>query len=263
MNRHDSGLTVVMDSNYWINFEKDQDTYEEFREAKEDRGFSVTYTQANFVDMANTDQQDDLSHVITDTTDTYMAVDTYNAGEYYRDTDPTVLAHPESRRGFKSRTDGLDDTETLKYLFRNFDQSPEESAATLAQQIKDIYDEHGRGRAELCAFGTKVQRDKEAGKEDEVRLYVDFEEVHDMEFIRKMLVVEHAAQIKQGENVGTQDYVDMEICAHATFEADVFIGEEKWVDYGIIEEVCNRHPVREAPITVSSHADLLEIVSES
>lgn len=261
MHQHGSELTVVMDSNYWINFEKDRDIYLEFHEAKDKHEFSVTYTRPNFVDMANTDQQDNMSSTIADTADAYMAVDTYNAGEYYRDGNPTVLARPESRAEFNNRTAELDEKDTLKYLFRNINQRSEESAASLAQQIKKIYDKYGRSRAELCAFGTKVRRDEEAGEEDETRLYVDLEDVHDMELIRKGLVVEHAAQIKEGEKIGTQDYVDMEICAYATFEADVFVGEEKWKDQGIIEEVCNPHLGSEAPITVSSHEDLLEVVS--
>lgn len=262
MQRHSSELTVVMDSNYWINFEKDRDIYLEFHEAKDKHEFSVTYTRPNFVDMANTDQQDNMSSIIADTADAYMAVDTYNAGEYYRDENPTVLTRPESRAKFNSRTAELDEKDTLKYLFRNINQRPEESAAILAQQIKSIYDEYGRSRAELCAFGTKVRRE-EAGEEDETRLYVDIEDVHDMELIRKMLVVEHAVQIKEGEKIGTQDYVDMEICAYATFEADVFVGEEKWIDQGIIEEVCKPHSESEIPITVSSHKDLLDVVSSA
>lgn len=256
-------LTVVMDSNYWINFEDHPARCEEFREAKDRNGFSVTYTRANFVDMANTDQQDSLSPMIADTADAYMAVDTYNSGEYHRDEDPIVLARPEFRNEFQRRTAGLDDGQTLKFLFRNIDQAPEEAAATLAQQIKEVYDEHGRSRAELCAFGTKVRRDEDAGGDYEASLYVDWDAVHDMEFVRKMLVVEHAAQIQDGENVGTQDYVDMEVCAHAIFEGDVTFIEEKWADHGIIQRVCDLHQGVNPPVVVSSHGALLDALADS
>lgn len=254
MPQHVSEPTVVMDSNYWINFENHPSTSEEFKDSKTQNDFRVTYTLANFIDMANTGDQDVLSSIIADTADAYMAVDTYNGTEYYRDTDPVVLSPPDSRREFAQRTAGLDDEETLKHLFRNIDQAPNKESVRLAQEINDIYGEHGRSRAELAAFGARKQR-------DENTLYVDWEAVHDMEFIRKMLVVEHAAQIQPEEKVRTQDYVDMEVCAQCIFESDIVIVEGKWEEYGIIQRVCDRHPEVEPPVVVSTHEDLLDAIN--
>lgn len=249
-------MNVVMDTNYWISFEKNQSLYRDFRTAKQQHGFMVTYTRSNFEDMVNTDHQDYLSDVIAATADTYMAVDTYNTDEYCRDADPIVLAHPDSREKFQELTKGLNDAETLKFMFRNFEQDPDPSFPSLVQTIKRIYDEHGRSDAELAAFGTKLQRDGD-------RLFVDFEDVGKLEFIRKMLVVEHVAQIQDDENVESQDYLDMEVCAHAILESDVFLSESKWKNAGIIPEVCEYFEKFDGPVVIDDFDAFFEAVSKA
>jgi hypothetical protein len=254
-NNHNQRMNVVMDTNYWICFEKNQSLYNEFLTAKQQHGFTVTYTRSNFEDMANTDNQNSLSNVIAATADTYVAVDNYNTDEYYRETDPVVLAHPDSREKFQEFTKGLDDAETLKFMFRGFEQDPDPSFPALVRKIKQIYDEHGRDRAIMNTFGTKVQRDGD-------RLFIDFEDVGNLEFIRKMLAFEHAVQIKDEENIKSQDYLDMEISAHAILESDVFLSESKWKDAGIVSSVCKYFENFDGPIVIDGFDAFFEAVSK-
>lgn len=244
---------VVLDTNHWISLERDPELHDGFLNKKREHGFTVVFTRGNFVDLAKRSEQDTMSRVITETTDAFVAVDTYNADEYYRSDDPLVLAPPDTQDFHAGHTEDFDVERTLRFMFRILEQDPDPHYEEQTRALKEIYDVGGESWLLHTLF---YKYSDWEGKT--VRTNVS--DAHKLEFVRKQQIVEHVKQLKDEERVTTTDYVDMEICAYAVFDADVFISEAKWVNAEIIPRVLEGVEGAKIPVIVPGFDEFFDVI---
>ncbi|WP_372479005.1 hypothetical protein ACAH01_09435 [Halomicrobium sp. HM KBTZ05] len=238
-------LDVILDTNHWIALKENQHILSKFKQSKRKHGFNVLFTRPNFVDLAKGNQQDRLSDIIAEITDTYVVVEDYNSDEYLYSDDPLLISPPEIRNTLKEDTLDFGAAKTLRFLFRSMEQDPDNEFPALSRALSDIHNEGGENYLKMAAFWRYIERE-----DDQVR--VELSDASKLGYVRRQLTVEHAKQIQPNENIETQDYVDLEICAYAIYASDVFIGEKKWVNQGIIPNVCTGIEDEDGPILMRS-----------
>lgn len=238
-------LDVILDTNHWIALKENQDILSKFKQSKRRHGFNVLFTRPNFVDLAKWDQQDRLSDIIAEITDTYVVVEDYNSDEYLYSNDPLLIPPPEIRDTLKEHTLDFGAAKTLRFLFRSMEQDPDEEFPDLSRALSDIHDEGGESYLKMAAFWRYIEQE-----DDQAR--VELSDASKLDYVRRQLTVEHAKQIQPNENIETQDYVDLEICAYAIYASDVFVGEKKWVNQEIIPNVCAGIEGENGPVLIKS-----------
>lgn len=238
-------LDVILDTNHWIALKENPDILSKFKRSKRKHGFNVLFTRPNFVDLAKWDQQDRLSDIIAEIADMYVVVEDYNGDEYLYSDDPLLIPPPEIRDNLKEHTVDFGAAKTLRFLFRSMEQDPDEGFPDLSRALSDIHDEGGESYLKMAAFWRFVERDDD-------RARVELSDASTLGYVRRQLTVEHAKQIKPNENIKTQDYVDLEICAYAIYASDVFVGEKKWVNQDIVPSVCAGIEGEDGPVLMKS-----------
>ncbi|WP_313692147.1 hypothetical protein [Halorarum halobium] len=248
-------LDVILDTNHWIALKENQNILSKFEKSKRRHGFNVLFTRPNFIDLAKWDQQDTLSDIIAEITDTYVVVEDYNSDGYHYSDDPLLIPPPEIRDNLKEYTLDFGAAKTLRFLFRSMEQDPDEGFSDLSRELSDIHDEGGESYLKMAAFWRYVERDDD-------RARVELSDASKLGYVRRQLTVEHAKQIQPNENIETQDYVDMEICAYAIYASDAFVGEKKWINQDIIPNVCEGIEGDDGPILMKSLDEFFAVFPE-
>lgn len=238
-------LDVILDTNHWIALKENQDILSKFKQSKQRYGFNVLFTRPNFVDLSKWNQQDRLSDIIAEIADTYVVVEDYNSDEYLYSDDPLLIPPPEIRDTLKEYTLDFGAAKTLRFLFRSMEQDPDKAFPDLSRALSDIHNEGGESYLKMAAFWRYVEREDD-------RARVELSDASKLGYVRRQLTVEHAKQIQPNENIETQDYVDLEICAYAIYASDVFVGEKKWVNQEIIPNVCAGIEDEDGPVLMRS-----------
>ena len=249
-------LDVVLDTSYWIELKEDPDALQAFRQTKEAHELRVYFTRPNFTDLAKAEEQDRLSRILADTVDLYMVIEDFNSDEYYHSENPLLIGEPGDREYLARHTEDFGEEKTLKFMFRIYDQEPDQDYPVIAEKLRDLYREHGEGYLETATFWRYVETTDTGGSR------LDFSNVTALSYVRRKLKSEHAKQLQPNENVRFQDRIDIELCTYAIAVADVFVVEEKWVNQGIIPAVLNDLEGDDPPVLVTSLGELFETVPD-
>lgn len=249
---------VILDTSHWIALKVDPDVLGEFQRRQDEHGFRVLFTRPNFIDLAKQPEQDELSDIIADVADSYVAVEDYNSDKYLYSDDP-LLTPPQSLRDeVGPRTVGFGPKKTLRILFRIMDQNPDNDFPDLSHALREIHEHGGEDRLTLATFCPYIERT------DDNRAHVELSDASKLGYVRRKLIVEHAKQFQSNENVQVQDYVDMELCAYAVYASDMFVSEPKWVNQeGIIPRVCEEIEGHDGPILTRSLDGFFGVIDDS
>lgn len=248
-------VDAVLDTGYWIEFEKDPSLAERFRSAKKEHEFNVLFTRPNFSDLVKRPNQDVLSEFIAEFTDEYVVVEDYTSDQFRISDDPILLAPPGNHEFIARQTVDFGVFKTLRYLFRIYDQNPDDEMPQRTKALNRIYRELGEDALKLTAFWGHREED-----EHEVRL--DPSDASGLEYIMRMLIVEHGKQVQQEEKIQPQDYLDLRICANAIYTSDIFLSESKWVNQEVIPKACSGIEGLDEPVLVSSFEEFFNSLSE-
>lgn len=247
--------TVILDTNYWISLKEDSDLHQSFHIAKHEHQFRVLFTRSNLIDLAQRTHQDTLANIISEFADLYISVDNYNDDGYLQSEDPLLLTPPEMRSEHEELTEDFEEQKTLRFLFRHLTQDPDKSYPDLLRQLKSVHDNHGEDRALMSLFGKYINQDGN-------QLRADLSDAHKLEYVRKRVMLERVKELKKGENVSTNDYVDMEICSYAIYASDIFLCESKWKNIGLISSVSSHIEGLEEPIVVDDFSTFFNIIQD-
>lgn len=247
-------VDVILDTSYWIELKVEPDVRRRFRQCKNEHGFRVLFTRPNFIDLAKRTEQDELSDIITEVADSYVAVEDYNSDEYLHSDDPLLIPPPDLRKEVGLHTVDFGAKKSLRFLFRIMDQNPDEDFPDLSHALREIHEDGGEDRLTLAAFWPYIERT------DDNRARVELSDASKLGYVRRRLIVEHAKQLQPNENVRMQDYVDMELCAYAVYASDVFVCEPKWVNQGIIPRVCEGIEGHGGPMLTRSLDEFFNVI---
>ena len=133
-------MRVMLDSAVWVAL-GDDDLLENFRRVYNEKELDVIFSIGNFLDLIRSDNQDELSHIIDEFADEYLApLQLDLEGDYRYASNPLVLATVDAEwyEQCRQETKGLDDLETLKALFQDaeFKDGP---VLTRVSQFVDEY----------------------------------------------------------------------------------------------------------------------------
>lgn len=122
-------MRVMLDSSAWIDLKESEDLLESFRRLYNEKDLDVIFSIGNFLDLVRPDNQDELSCIIDEFADEYLApLQLDLEGEYRYAETPMVLATIDAEwyENCRQATKELDHLETLKTLFREatFDDGP-------------------------------------------------------------------------------------------------------------------------------------------
>lgn len=226
---------AIMDTNFWIHLKIDESYRNEFEEAVQETDVTVLFSFGNFIDLLKAEEQDELSNVITDLTDTYIPYQSYSGNEYDISDSPISLIPKEpDRKEFLRQADILDDDLALSYLFRTSQWDTPKDYLDLTVQMKRIYDEFGFENSMGYIF-------KEYLEPEGNKLKLSQHHVDAPEFIRGMLELNRIHQMQDTEKPDSNDFADMEISAHALItDCDYLFIESKWINTGVIDMVVSK-----------------------
>lgn len=248
-------IDVVMDTNFWIDL-KDPEYLKKFKETKETYEFRLNFTRANFIDLANADDQDRLSKVLPQVVDRYVAIEDFNDDKYHHSNSPLLLLPPSNRESVRDLVQDLDVDEILKIMFRIYKQVPDSKYPDISEAMRDLYRNHGEDSLEMAAFWRYVENTGDGGGR------LDFTNPTHLSYIYRKLRTEHAKQLQPNENVEFQDRLDIKICTYGVVVGDILIIEGKWVNQNIIPAAFEEIEGEKPPLLATSFDEFSEVLSE-
>lgn len=250
------GEKVLMDTNFWINLKINQTYRSKFQKEIDDKGVMVLFSFGNFVDLLKADEQDELAKIIAETADQYIPNQSYSGNKYEISTSPIALIPNESDRiEFRRQSEFLDDDLALAYLFRTSSWDTPEDYLDLTVQMKDIYNRLGYQNSMGYIF-------KEYLEPEGDQLKLSQHHIDAPEFIRGMLELNRIHQMGDSEKPDSNDYADMEICAHALItRCDFLFIESKWIDTGVIDDVVSKLTM-DGPALYDDYDNFLSALSD-
>lgn len=246
-------MQVMFDTKVWIDLKEESDFLEAFCRLYKQHEFDVVFSHGNFLDLVRRDNQDELSYIIDEFTDEYLGPFDFGPdGAYSRSDGPLVLAMiDESWHQYCARaTAHLDNTETLKAMFRDadFDAEPASSAtAQFIEQIRLLEDiDIGGRRMDIPADTPRSEALKKIGifaeyakeRPDGMAYLVDTD-IPLKKYVFGMSLI-YISETYHEPEIG--DYRDAIIWSQAiSCECDVLWAETKWkFEHPVISQVLDR-----------------------
>lgn len=224
-----------MDTKFWIWLKNNPEKYEAFRERKQENDAEALFSAGNFIDLLKAEEQDRLSEIIAETTDSYIPLQDKKGSGYVISEEPaSLIPTPADRNEFIRQTRVLDDDLALQYLFRTADWETPGEYFEITEAMRNVHDKYGFENAMGYVFEDYLEDHGDL-------LLLHQEDIQPIEFIRSMFELHRIEQMKDAEKPDGNDFADMAICSHAVLtDCDSLFIERKWIDQGVIENVVER-----------------------
>ena len=245
-------MRVMLDSPGWVELRENESYLESFRQLYNDTDIEVIFSIGNFLDLTHRDNQDELSHIIDEFADEYLApLQLDLEGEYRYASTPMVLATIDAEwyENCREVTRGLDHLETLQTLFREakFDDGPvlsriskfvEEYSEIDAMDLEERLDIPEDTSPEVAikkirTFPSYTKRGADG------RMAIEHEDIPLKRYVVGMSMIYISETVREPDE---EDYRDAMIWSQAIIAGcDVLWTEREWnEEHPIIEQIIER-----------------------
>lgn len=229
-------LRVMLDTNYWISLKYDTKTRERFINLVSNDEIEVCFSYGNFIDLAQADEQDELSEILAKTVDIYIPAMDYEGDTYAFTEDPIGLVpDDEVARVVQFETEDSSLVSTLQTIFRVSDwEADSDWYANFTWKLKDINDAYGFEYAMAVAFDDYLEIGDEVATLWEHTIDVT-------EYVRKMASLYRIGAVQDNEKIDSNDIADIKICSQAIVtDCDMLLIESKWKNLGVVQKVTEK-----------------------
>lgn len=136
-------MRIMLDTKVWVEFKKNSQFLNEFREFYTEKDLDIIFSHGNFLDMVRRDEQDELSSIIVEFADEYLGpINPKSEEGTRRSENPLILATIDNDWYEYCRIGSLylNDVDTLKAMFRDGYFDDEAIVSLIHQHIDSLRD---------------------------------------------------------------------------------------------------------------------------